>query len=65
MAFLTALHHRSGETHAVLQGAAVDVGPVVGERRQELAEQVAVPGMDLDSVEAGLPGQQRRAGELS
>jgi DNA-binding response OmpR family regulator len=33
-------------------------------RGQELAEQVPVPGMDLDSIEPGLPGQQRRAGEI-
>ena len=41
------------ETDAVFEAAAVLVGTVVGERGEELVEQIAVGGVDLDEVEAG------------
>ena len=44
---------------AVFEAAAVVVGALVGERREKLVEQVAVGGVDLDEVEAGL--RARRA----
>jgi hypothetical protein len=42
------------EAHPVLERATEGVGPVVGQRRQELGGQVAVGRMDLDAIEAGL-----------
>ena len=41
------------QPHAVLEGAAVGVGAGVRQRRQELVQQVAVRGVNLDGVEAG------------
>ena len=46
------------ETGAVFKTAAVGVGALVGERRVELVEQVAVGGVNFDQVEAG--GEGRR-----
>ncbi len=46
--------HVEPEAGAVLQAAAVFVGAAVFERRMELRDQVAVRGVDLDAVEAGL-----------
>ncbi len=46
--------HLEPETGAVLQAAAVFVGAAVLERRVELRDQVAVGGVHLDAVEAGL-----------
>ena len=39
------------------------IGAVVGERREELVDQVAVGGVDFDSVEAGLFGADGGIGE--
>ena len=53
------------EPHAVLQRAAPAVGALVGERRQELVQQVAMRAVQLDEVEAGAlgaPGAPRRTG---
>ena len=47
------LHQQAG---AVLDGAAVAVGAAVGAVLQELVEQVAVGGVQLDTVEAGALG---------
>lgn len=42
------------ETAAVFERAAILVGTVVGQRREELTVQVAGVGFDLDAVKAGL-----------
>eukprot|EP01022_Parablepharisma_sp_SALTPOND_P021765 TRINITY_DN435_c1_g1_i1.p1 TRINITY_DN435_c1_g1~~TRINITY_DN435_c1_g1_i1.p1 ORF type:complete len:1304 (+),score=494.29 TRINITY_DN435_c1_g1_i1:15351-19262(+) len=54
------VHHFQQQTGAVLDAAAVGVGTQVGLVAQELVQQVAVGGVDLDTVEAGLDGQLRR-----
>ena len=46
----------AGEFRAAAHAAAVLVGSPVGARRQELADQVAVPAVHLDAVEARVPG---------
>ena len=48
--------HFEGESGAVFEAAAVLVGAVVGERREELVEEIAVGGVDLDEVEASGEG---------
>ena len=50
------LDHLEREAHAVLARAAVPVLAPVGQRREELVEQVAVRGVHLDDVEAGGQG---------
>ena len=45
---------REREAHPVLEAAAEPVGAHVEERAHELGEQVAVGGVELDGVEAGL-----------
>ena len=47
------LDHLEREPHPALERAAVLVGPPVGQRREELVQQVAVRGVQLDDVEAG------------
>ena len=49
------------KAHPVLQAAAVFVVALVGDRREELVQQVAVRGVDLDAVEAE-PGRAPRGG---
>ena len=44
---------------AIFEAAAVGVGALVGERRQELVKQVAVGGVNLDEVEPGSEGAAR------
>ncbi len=46
-----------GEAHAVLVRAAPAVGAVVGARRDELVDQVALGAHDLDAVVPGLAGE--------
>ena len=48
---------------AVLQRAAVLVVALVGQRREELVQQVAVGGVQLDDVEAGVVGPAGGRGE--
>ena len=50
------LGDRHDEAHPVVERAAPVVGALVGERREELVEQVAVGAVDLDEVEAGARG---------
>ncbi len=57
----TRAQHRAGETGAVLDAAAELVVAPVELRAQERAQQVVVPEVDLDAVEAGLHGQPRGA----
>ena len=53
------------EPHAVHLVAAVRVGALVGDRRQELMDQIAVGAVDLENVEAGLVGAHRRLAPLA
>jgi hypothetical protein len=56
--------HRGGERSPVGDARpAVAVGALVRLRPQELVEQVAVAGVDLDAVGADVPGDDRAAGE--
>ena len=48
------------EAGAVLERAAVAVGSLVVEGRQELERQVRVPAVDVDDVEPGVPDELRR-----
>jgi hypothetical protein len=57
-------HHRRREAQPVLQAAAVLVAALVGPGREELAEQVAVSGVQLHRVEAGFQGQPGGPGEV-
>ena len=45
-----------GQPHAVVEAAAIAVVAEIGERRQELVQQIAVCRMDLDHLEAGFEG---------
>jgi len=51
---MDALHDLGGEPAAVFKAAAVLVGAVVGIGGEELADEIAVGGMELHAVEAGL-----------
>ena len=62
---------RAGATHdldrhpaPLLRGAAPGVGALVGARREELVEQIALAAHDLDAVVAGLAGQFGAADEV-
>ncbi len=55
-----ALHHLDREAHAVEFAAAVLVVAHVGERREELVDQIAVRPMNIEHVEARLMGAPRR-----
>src|SRR5437868_1566670 len=50
------------ESRAVLERAAVLVGPLVVVRRKELQRQEAVRAVDVDDVEAGVAGAARGCG---
>ena len=51
------VHHHVHEPHAVFQTSAEFVFPVIGVRREELADEVAVSGMDFYGIETGFTGQ--------
>ncbi len=55
--------HLQRKPHAVFQRSAVGVRPPVADRRQELVQQVAVRGMDLDQIEADACGAFGRCSE--
>ncbi len=59
-----ALDDLDREAHAVLGAAAPPVRTVVGARRQELVDQVALGAHDLDAVIAGPPRELGRVGEV-
>jgi len=42
-----------GEADAVVERAAVFVGAVIGERREELVEKIAVGSVDFNEIETG------------
>ena len=48
---------------AILEAATVLVGARVGERREELVDQIAVRAVELDHLEAGVEGAARGIGE--
>ncbi|MNN63634.1 hypothetical protein D3C81_1790240 [compost metagenome] len=50
------LGHPQREAHPVLQRSAVFVDPFVRQRRQELGQQIAVGGVQLDQIEPGPVG---------
>jgi len=50
------IHDFQGETDAIAKAATIDIRALVGERREELVEQVTVGGMNLDNIEAGFKG---------
>ena len=54
--------HLEPEAGAVRERAAIGVGAAVLERGVELRDQIAVGGVDLDAVEAGLAGADRGGG---
>src|SRR4051794_3995096 len=56
-------HCLNEQSHPVLQRAAPTVGALVDERREELVEQIAVRGVDLHAVKAGIVGDLGGAGE--
>src|SRR5690606_39356920 len=55
----------AGKAQPVGQAAAIIIPPLVIQRREELAEQIAVTHMDFDRVESSLPGQDRKSTRLN
>ena len=63
-ALRTASSTSSGKRSRAVSVAAVAVGAQVGQRGEEGREQVPVPGLQLEDVEAGLVGALGRGGEF-
>ena len=57
------LEHLKREAQPVLEAAAIFVGPHVGQRRQELVQQIAVRTVELDRSEIEPSSPDRRIGE--
>ncbi len=55
--------HLEGEADAVLERAAVRVVPVIGERGEELVQEVAVRGVHLDHLKSGVARAARGVAE--
>lgn len=53
----------AAETHSILQSTAVLVGAGIGNRREEVVDQIAVPEMQLDTVQATFQGTYARRSE--
>ncbi|MNV44416.1 hypothetical protein D3C71_1361750 [compost metagenome] len=53
------------QTRAIFQGSAPLIGAPIGQRRKELADQVAVGGVDLHAGKTGFLGQCGAGGEAS
>src|ERR1700733_1258651 len=53
------IEHFERITHPVLQGPAIFIGALVGDRRQELVQQIAVRAMQLDGVDTQPAGAPR------
>src|SRR5262249_13412256 len=51
------------ETRAILETAAVIVGSGIGQRREELMNQVAVPHVELNAIETASARAPRRGGK--
>jgi hypothetical protein len=47
------------QADSILEAASVGIRALVGERREELMEQITVGGMNLDDIEASLEGAAR------
>jgi hypothetical protein len=57
-------HRLAQKPRAVLEAAAPAIGAQVRQRREELGEQVAVGGVQLEHLEAGLARTHRRGAEI-
>ena len=53
-----------GEADAVVEAATILVGAVVGERRKEFVEEVAVGGVKFDEIESGCEGAMSSSNEV-
>ena len=58
------LRHFDGEPDAVGDWPAIGVGPVIGVRRKELMDDIAVGAVNLDAVGAGIDSQPRGPPEI-
>ena len=58
------VEHLQRQAQPVLERSAVVVGALVGERRDERRQQIAVRAVQLEPVEAGLGGEARAADEV-
>ena len=57
--------HLEQQPDAIVEAAAVPVGALVGKRRQEFVQQVAVRRVNLNKIESSLVGAPRRIGKCA
>src|SRR5215813_12580304 len=57
------LKHLKRKAHAIFQGSAIGIGALIGERRKELMQQIAVSAVKLDQLDADPAGALRRQNE--